>query len=145
MISNFQEFSSWVLSIEPLAPFYWIGSSFLSPMIWIWSSMADFFSSLMDYQGFSSFHLSPIAWILDTGTSCLVFLQEAASSAYGSVISINLLSPLSWVWTFLTSSASTASSGLTAAGGAVGDGIGASISSIGLLLAAAWTRATGLV
>ena len=82
---------------------------------------------------------------MNIGTSCLNFLQEAASYAYGSIISINLLSPFSWVWTLLSSSASTASSGLAAACGAVGDGMGATASSIGLLLAAAWTRATGLV
>jgi len=145
MTSNFQEFSSWVMSIEPWAPFSLVGSTLLSPMTWTWSFLADFFSSLLDYQGFSSFHLSPVVWFVDTGNSCLAFLQEAASYAYGSVISLNPLSPLSWVWTFLSSSASIASDGLTAAGGAAGASIGATISSIGMLLAAAWTRATGLV
>ena len=142
---NFNQLASWISSLEPLAPFTWIGSGLLSMTTWMTSTLANFWSSLLDYQGFSSFHLSPIAWLFTAGNSSLAFLQDTSASAFETIYSLNFLAPLTWLWSSLTSSATFAGTSLSSVGGAVGEVFGTSVASFGLLLAAAWTRATSLV
>merc|ERR1719430_2251551 len=90
------ETTNWFLNIDFLAPFSWCWTRMEASFKWMWNGSHYFIASMMDYQGFSSLHLSPLSWVWTAFNSSVNFVQEGATNAFIGMSSLDLLYPITW-------------------------------------------------